>query len=129
MAVVSSLRKDSNLNQAEERPRGISRKDISNQTRRPLCTGIFSAKNVTHQHGFEPTKLCLPGRRTTNCVMVKEFTKWSNKIKIWQNLEKNLTQIMIFLLAYMWVENIKHFGNEDLVNSTVSDFKISENRQ
>ena len=26
----------------------------SNETRRPLSTGMFSAKNVTHQHGFEP---------------------------------------------------------------------------
>ena len=25
------------------------------ETRRPLSTGIFSAKNVTHQPGFEPT--------------------------------------------------------------------------
>ena len=30
-------------------------------TRRPLSTGIFSAKNVTHQPGFEPTTSCLPG--------------------------------------------------------------------
>ena len=29
-------------------------------TRRPLSTGVFSAKNVTHQHGFEPTTSCLP---------------------------------------------------------------------
>ena len=28
-------------------------------TRRPLSTGILSAKNVTHQHGFEPTTSCL----------------------------------------------------------------------
>ena len=33
----------------------------TNQTRRPLSTGIFSAKYVTHQHGFELTTSCLPG--------------------------------------------------------------------
>ena len=38
--------------------------------RRPLSTGIISAKNVTHQHGFEPTTSCLQGRRTTICATV-----------------------------------------------------------
>ena len=42
----------------------------TSRTRHPLSTGIFSAKNVTHQSGFEPTTSCLPGRRTTNCAMV-----------------------------------------------------------
>ena len=31
-------------------------------------------------------------------------------VKIWQNLEKNATQIKIFLPHYMWAEN-KNFGN------------------
>ena len=76
-------------------------------TRRPLSTRIFYTKNVTHHHGLEPTTSCLPGRRTTNCVMVARitYTKWSNKVEIWQNLEKNATQIMIFLPHYMWAEN------------------------
>ena len=39
-------------------------------TRRLLRKGIFSAKNVAHQHGFEPTTSCLPGRRSTNCAKV-----------------------------------------------------------
>ena len=40
--------------------------DAENLTRRPLSTGIFSAENVTHQHGFEPTTSRLSGRHTTN---------------------------------------------------------------
>ena len=48
------------------------------ETRRPLSTGKFSAKNVTHQHGSEPTSSCLPGRRTTNCVT--EFEKNATQI-------------------------------------------------
>ena len=40
-------------------------------TRRPLSTLILSAKNATHQFGFEPTTSCLPGRRTTSCAMVE----------------------------------------------------------
>ena len=61
-------------------------------TRRPLSTGIFSAKNVTYQHGFEPTTSGLPGRRTANCAMVTRisklvFTKWSNEVENWHNLE------------------------------------------
>ena len=41
-------------------------------TRHPLSIyfSIFSAKNVTHQHGFERTTSCLPGRLTTNYAMV-----------------------------------------------------------
>ena len=40
------------------------------ETKRTLSSGIFSAKNVTHQHGFKPRTSCLPGTRTTNCAMV-----------------------------------------------------------
>ena len=45
-----------------------------------------------HQHGFEPTTSCLPGRRTNNCTMVTRIpklvlAKWSNKVEIWQNLD------------------------------------------
>ena len=63
------------------------------KTRRPLSTGVFSAEKLTLQHGFEPTTSRLPGRRTTNCAMVTRiskliFTKRSNKVEIWQNLEK-----------------------------------------
>ena len=36
----------------------------------PAKTWIFSAKNVTHQYGFEPNTSCLPGRRTTKFAMV-----------------------------------------------------------
>ena len=38
----------------------LSLNDVFCSARRPLSTGIFSAKNVTHQPGFEPTALCLP---------------------------------------------------------------------
>ena len=63
----------------------------------PRFPGIISAKNVTDQHGFQPTTSCLPGRRTTKCAMVTRisklvFTKWGNKwnneVEIWQNLGK-----------------------------------------
>ena len=72
------------------------------KTRHPLVTGIIFAKNVTHQHGFETTTSRPPGRRTTNCAMVTNistlvFTKWSIKVDIWQSLETNARQIMIFL--------------------------------
>ena len=31
-----------------------------------------------HQHGFEPSTSCLPGRHTTNCAKVMNLgTKWS----------------------------------------------------
>ena len=30
-------------------------------------------------------------------------------VEIWQNLEKNATQNMIFLPRYMWAENNKQF--------------------
>ena len=58
----------------------------------PAKHRIFSAKNVTHQNGFETRTSCLPDRRTTNCAMVTRiskllFTKWSNKVEIWQNSE------------------------------------------
>ena len=33
-------------------------------------------------------------------------------VEIWQNLEENATQIMIFLPHYMWAENITTFSNE-----------------
>ena len=45
--------------------------NTSCKTRRPLSTGIFSAKNVTHQHGFEPTTSCL------------SFTLDANYVKFW----------------------------------------------
>ena len=50
-------------------------------TRRRLSAGIFSAKNVMHQHGFEPTISCLPGRRTTNFVMVTRIYYLNDVIK------------------------------------------------
>ena len=83
------------------------------RTRRPLSTGRFSAINITHQQGLEPTTSCLTGRRTTNCAAVTKisellFTKWSNKwcnkVEIWQKSEK--THILSFPL-YMWVEQNK----------------------
>ena len=63
------------------------------KTRRRVSTGIFSAKTVTQEHGFEPTISCLPGRRTTNCAMMTRtpklvFTEWNNKVEIWQNWEE-----------------------------------------
>ena len=42
---------------------------VHNVTRRPLSTGIFSARNVTLQPGFEPKTWCLAGTRTINCAM------------------------------------------------------------
>ena len=46
----------------------VSQADVTlnTKTRRPLSTGLLSAKNVSHQRGFVPTSSCRPGRRTTN---------------------------------------------------------------
>ena len=63
----------------------LKMKDVKlDLTRRTLSTEIFSAKNVAHQQGFEPTISCLPRRRTINCATVTKmskllFTKWSNE--------------------------------------------------
>ena len=37
--------------------------------------------------------------------------------EIWQNMEKNATQIMIFLPHYMWAEN-KNKYHDLIINST-----------
>ena len=58
-------------------------------TRRPLSTGIVSAKKLTHHHGFEATTPCLPGRRTTNFAMVTRCSKqdcattWSKRVLLY----------------------------------------------
>ena len=67
---------------------------VWNQTRHPLSTGIFSAKHVTHQHGFEPTTSCLPTDvprwlKDSNYYLLKAkwSNKWSNKVEFRQNSE------------------------------------------